>query len=38
LENTPADERIILKYIISRQREGEDESSFIQDMACKKLM
>jgi len=38
LENIPVDERIILKWIISRQREGEGGSSFIQNMACKKLV
>jgi hypothetical protein len=31
-------ERIILKWIISRQREGEEGSLFIQDMACEKLV
>jgi len=38
LENIPVDERMILKWIISRQREGEGGSSFMQDMARKKLV
>jgi len=38
LENIPVDERIILKWIISIELEGEEGSSFIQDMACKKLV
>jgi len=38
LENMPVDERIILKWITSRQREGEDGSSFIHYIACKKLV
>ena len=38
LENVPVDERIILKWIISRQREGEGGSSSIQNKTCKKLV